>query len=35
MGTLGAVDPYLVKQITIQKEQADITEVSEIFNSMP
>jgi hypothetical protein len=38
MGTLGAVDPFLVKQITRNQHgdaQADVSEVTEIFNSMP
>jgi serine/threonine-protein kinase mTOR len=34
IGTLGAVDPYLVKQITRTSEHADVNDVTEIFYSL-
>ena len=35
IGTLGAVDPYLVKQIARSNEQADVNDVTEILQGMP
>lgn len=35
IGTLGAVDPYLYTQISKTSDQADVSEVSDIFSGMP
>jgi hypothetical protein len=35
IGKLGAVDPYMIKQLKRQDDTLDEFDASEIFNSMP